>query len=44
MELAYTPRQQAFRAEVREWLATHVPAEPLVTLECREGYDSHVAW
>ena len=44
MELAYTPRQQAFRAEVRGWLAAHVPAEPLVTLECREGYDQHVAW
>ena len=44
MELAYTPRQQAFRAEVREWLAAKVPAEPLVTLECREGYDQHVEW
>ncbi|MBS0254954.1 MAG: acyl-CoA dehydrogenase family protein [Proteobacteria bacterium] len=44
MQLAYTPAQQAFRAEIRAWLAAHVPAEPLVTLECREGYDSHVAW
>lgn len=44
MDLAYTPEQDAFRAEVREWLAAHVPAEPLVTLECREGYDQHVAW
>ena len=44
MELAYTPRQVAFRAEVRSWLAAHVPAKPLVTLECREGYDQHVAW
>ena len=22
----------------------HVPGEPLVTLECREGYDQHVEW
>ena len=44
MDLAYTPQQQAFRAEIREWLGAHVPAEPLVTLECREGYDQHVAW
>jgi alkylation response protein AidB-like acyl-CoA dehydrogenase len=44
MDLAYTPEQQAFRAEVRAWLAAHVPKEPLVTLECREGYDQHVEW
>jgi alkylation response protein AidB-like acyl-CoA dehydrogenase len=44
MELAYTPEQQAFRAEVRAWMEAHVPKEPLVTLECREGYDQHVEW
>lgn len=44
MDLAYTPEQQAFRAEVRAWMEAHVPKEPLVTLECREGYDQHVAW
>ncbi|MEO5587852.1 MAG: acyl-CoA dehydrogenase family protein [Novosphingobium sp.] len=44
MDLAYTPEQQAFRAEVRAWMERHVPREALVTLECREGYDQHVAW
>ncbi len=44
MDLAYTPEQQTFRAEVRAWMEAHVPKEPLVTLECREGYDQHVAW
>ena len=44
MDLAYTPEQQAFRAEVRAWMEAHVPKEPLVTLECREGYDQHVEW
>lgn len=44
MRLTYTPEQQAFRAEVRAWMEAHVPKEPLVTLECREGYDQHVAW
>lgn len=44
MQLRFTPEQEAFRAEVRAWLAAHVPAAPLVTLECREGYDQHVAW
>ena len=42
MHLHYTPEQCAFRAEVRAWM--HVPAEPLITLECREGYDQHVEW
>lgn len=44
MQLVYTPEQEAFRAEVRAWMEAHVPKEPLVTLECREGYDQHVAW
>ena len=44
MQLDYTPEQQAFRAEVRAWMQAHVPKEPLVTLECREGYDQHVEW
>ena len=44
MDLAYTPQQQAFRAEVRAWMAAHVPKVPLDTLECREGYDQHVEW
>lgn len=44
MHLEYTPEQDAFRAEVRAWMEAHVPKEPLVTLECREGYDQHVGW
>jgi alkylation response protein AidB-like acyl-CoA dehydrogenase len=44
MDLKYTPEQQAFRAEVRTWMEAHVPKEPLVTLECREGFDQHVEW
>ncbi len=44
MDLTYTPEQQAFRAEVRAWMAAHVPTTPLKTLEGREGFDQHVAW
>lgn len=44
MQLNYTPEQQSFRAEVRSWMEENVPKKPLVTLECREGYDQHVAW
>lgn len=45
MRLEYTPAQNAFRAEVRAWMEAHVPAfRNLKTLECREGFDQHVAW
>ncbi|HEU0196883.1 MAG TPA: acyl-CoA dehydrogenase family protein [Nevskiaceae bacterium] len=44
MDLAYTPRQQAFRAEVRDWLAAHVPQQPLQSFDTREGFEQHRAW
>lgn len=44
MQLNYTPEQQSFRAEVRSWMEANVPKKPLITLECREGYEQHVAW
>jgi alkylation response protein AidB-like acyl-CoA dehydrogenase len=44
MNLSYTDTQQAFRAEVREWLAANVPPAPLLTLECEEGYHQHLGW
>lgn len=44
MDLTFTPEQDAFRAEIRSWLAANVPAEPLLTLEGEEGYYQHVGW
>jgi alkylation response protein AidB-like acyl-CoA dehydrogenase len=44
MHLHYTPEQEAFRTEVRTWMEAHVPKDPLVTLECKEGFDQHVEW
>jgi alkylation response protein AidB-like acyl-CoA dehydrogenase len=44
MQLSYTETQQAFRGEVRAWLAANVPPAPLLTLECEEGYHQHVGW
>ena len=44
MDLAYTPEQQDFRAEVRAWMEGNVPKEPLVTLEREDGYHQHVEW
>ena len=44
MDLAYTPEQQDFRAEVRAWMEANVPKESLVTLEREDGYHQHVEW
>ncbi|AYC33985.1 acyl-CoA dehydrogenase [Pseudomonas cavernae] len=44
MDLAYTPKQQAFRQEVRAWLAANVPREPLAHCDTREGFEQHRAW
>jgi alkylation response protein AidB-like acyl-CoA dehydrogenase len=45
MDLAYTPQQHAFRAEVRAWLDAHVPAKPLEHFDAsREGFEAHRAW
>src|SRR5262249_56782231 len=33
-----------FRAEVRGWLSAHVPAEPLPSMDTREGFARHRAW
>jgi alkylation response protein AidB-like acyl-CoA dehydrogenase len=33
-----------FRAEVRDWLAAHVPATPLPSVDTAEGFDRHRDW
>jgi alkylation response protein AidB-like acyl-CoA dehydrogenase len=35
---------EAFRAEVRDWLADHVPATALPSLDTAEGFEAHRAW
>ncbi|MFI9774997.1 acyl-CoA dehydrogenase family protein [Streptomyces sp. NPDC051956] len=44
MDLDFTPAEDAFRAEAREWLAGHVPDEPLPSLETEEGFAAHRGW
>jgi alkylation response protein AidB-like acyl-CoA dehydrogenase len=45
MDLCYTQEQLKFRATVRAWMEEHVPAfRDLPSLECRAGFDAHVAW
>ncbi|MEU1894663.1 acyl-CoA dehydrogenase family protein [Streptomyces pristinaespiralis] len=44
MDLDPSPAAEALRAEARAWLAEHVPAAPLPSLETAEGFAAHRAW
>ncbi|MEU6251718.1 acyl-CoA dehydrogenase family protein [Streptomyces sp. NPDC047043] len=44
MDLNHSAADEAFRAEARAWLAAHVPADPLPSLETAEGFAAHRAW
>ena len=44
MDLTYTPAQDAFRQEVRGWLAAHVPAQALPSFDTAEGFEAHRRW
>jgi alkylation response protein AidB-like acyl-CoA dehydrogenase len=44
MDLDLTPEQQAFRDEIRTWLAANVPEEPLQPQSVEEGVAQHRAW
>lgn len=44
MDLTYTDKQVAFRAEVRDWLAANVPKVPLASFDTAEGFEAHREW
>ena len=44
MDLDLDAGMLAFRDEAREWLAAHVPTEPLPSMDTRDGFDAHRAW
>ncbi|MFJ9904933.1 acyl-CoA dehydrogenase family protein [Streptomyces sp. NPDC101152] len=44
MDLTDSGADEAFRADARAWLAAHVPADPLPSLETGEGFAAHRAW
>jgi alkylation response protein AidB-like acyl-CoA dehydrogenase len=44
MDLDLDPQVRAFRDEVRGWLAEHVPAEPLPSMDTAEGFERHREW
>jgi alkylation response protein AidB-like acyl-CoA dehydrogenase len=44
MDLAEPESHAALRTEVREWLAANLPADPLPSLDTRDGFEAHRAW
>jgi alkylation response protein AidB-like acyl-CoA dehydrogenase len=44
MNLTYTDRENAFRAEARAWLEANVPSAPLASFDTAEGARQHRAW
>ncbi len=44
MNLDFGPAAQEFRAEVAAWLAEHVPAKPLPSVDTAEGFRLHRAF
>jgi len=44
VDLEYGPEAEDFRAEVRDWLATHLPPDPLPPMDTAEGAAAHRGW
>jgi alkylation response protein AidB-like acyl-CoA dehydrogenase len=44
MDLRYTERENAFRAEARAWLEANVPGAPLASFDTAEGAHAHREW
>jgi alkylation response protein AidB-like acyl-CoA dehydrogenase len=44
VNLSFSTDEQAFAEEARAWLAEHVPAEPLPSMDTAEGFEAHRRW
>ncbi len=45
MDLTYSAEDEAFRAQVRDWMEVHVPDGPLPSFDAsREGFEAHRVW
>jgi alkylation response protein AidB-like acyl-CoA dehydrogenase len=44
MDLTFDATDEAFRTEVRDWLAANVPSTPLPSGDTAEGFAAHVEW
>jgi hypothetical protein len=44
LDLRFTPEQDAFRAEVRDWLQATVPDPALPSMDTADGFEAHRKW
>lgn len=44
MDLSFTEQHDAFREEVRAWLAANAPDQPLTTFDTEAGFQQHREW
>ncbi len=44
MDLAFSPAEEAFRAEARAWLQANVPNPPLPSGDTKDGFALHLEW
>jgi alkylation response protein AidB-like acyl-CoA dehydrogenase len=44
LDLRFTPEQDAFRAQVREWLEANVPDPMLPSMDTADGFEAHRKW
>jgi hypothetical protein len=44
VDLTFSPAEEAFRREVRDWLAANVPNPPLPSGDTHEGFAAHLEW
>jgi len=44
VDLTYSPREEAFRRDVRTWLEANVPREPWPSGDTAEGFALHRLW
>jgi alkylation response protein AidB-like acyl-CoA dehydrogenase len=44
MDLEWSEEEREFRREARDWLAAHVPEQPLPSGDTRDGFAAHLAW
>lgn len=44
MDLFFDDAAENFRGEIRSWLAEHVPAQPLPSMDTAEGFEAHREW
>jgi alkylation response protein AidB-like acyl-CoA dehydrogenase len=44
MDLTFTAEENAFREEARAWLESHVPEQPLASMDTRDGFEQHRRW